>query len=101
MSYALKPKISKLLQTNALESSQRVRKGFLGVKTPLFEDMLVARVIEEEGDAEEQVQDVADDAAAQGAEIAIQGDDVYEPSIPSPTPPNPPPQHSQDLPSTS
>nr|GEY11193.1 hypothetical protein [Tanacetum cinerariifolium] len=76
-------------------------KGFSGVKTPLFEGMLVAGVIEEEGDAEEQVQDVVDDAAAQGADNAIQEDDAQEPSIPSHTPPTPPPQPSQDLPSTS
>nr|GEX80761.1 hypothetical protein [Tanacetum cinerariifolium] len=41
------------------------------------------------------------DAAAQGADTAVQGDDVHEPSIPSPTLPTPPPQQSQDLPSTS
>nr|GFC56857.1 hypothetical protein [Tanacetum cinerariifolium] len=34
-------------------------------------------------------------------EIQEQGDDVHEPSIPSPTPPTLPPQQSQDLPSTS
>nr|GEX65256.1 uncharacterized mitochondrial protein AtMg00810-like [Tanacetum cinerariifolium] len=70
---------------------RRVGKGISGVKTPLFEGLLVAGVIEEEGTAKEQVQDDADDAV-------VQGDDVHEPSIPSPTPP---PQHSQDLPSTS
>nr|GEV66412.1 putative ribonuclease H-like domain-containing protein [Tanacetum cinerariifolium] len=47
------------------------------------------------------VQDVVDDAAAQGAHTAVQGDDAQELSIPSPTPPTPPPQPSQDLPSTS
>nr|GFA44687.1 xylulose kinase-1 [Tanacetum cinerariifolium] len=49
--------------------------------------------------AQEQVQDDIDDAAAQGADTAVEGDVVHEPSIPSPTPPNPPPQQSQDLPS--
>nr|GFA69850.1 hypothetical protein [Tanacetum cinerariifolium] len=38
------------------------------------------------------------DAAAQGADTVVQGDDVHETSILSPTPP---PQQSQDLPSTS
>nr|GFB18971.1 hypothetical protein [Tanacetum cinerariifolium] len=57
------------------------------------------RVIEEQGDTEEQVQDDVDDAAAQGADTAVQGDDVHELSIPSPTLPTPPPQPSQDLPS--
>nr|GEY17430.1 putative ribonuclease H-like domain-containing protein [Tanacetum cinerariifolium] len=80
---------------------KRVGKGFSGVETPLFEGMIVAGVIEEEGDAEEQVQDVADDAAAQGADTAIQGDNAHEPSIPYPTLPTPSPQPSQDLPSTS
>nr|GEY77790.1 hypothetical protein [Tanacetum cinerariifolium] len=60
--------------------------------------MLVG-VIEEQGDTEEQVQDDVDDAAAQGADTAVQGDDVHELSIPSPTLPTPPPQPSQDLPS--
>nr|GEX05869.1 hypothetical protein [Tanacetum cinerariifolium] len=75
-----------------------VGKGFSGVKTPLFEGMLVAGVIEEEGDAEEQVQDVADHAAAQRVDTAVRGDVVQDQSIPSPTPP---PQQPQDLPSTS
>nr|GFA67214.1 hypothetical protein [Tanacetum cinerariifolium] len=75
-------------------------KGFSRVETPLFEGMLVG-VIEEQGDAEEQVQDDVDDTAAQGANTIVQGDDVHEPSIPSPTPPIPSPQQSQDLPSTS
>nr|GEW50094.1 xylulose kinase-1 [Tanacetum cinerariifolium] len=66
------------------------------VKTPLFEGMLV-RVIEEEGDAKEQVQD----DAAQRADTSISGDDVQDQSIPSPTPHTLPPQQTQDLPSTS
>nr|GEX78500.1 putative ribonuclease H-like domain-containing protein [Tanacetum cinerariifolium] len=56
--------------------------------------------IEEQGDAEEQVQDNVDDAA-QGADTTILGDDVQDQSIPSPTPPSPPPQQPQDLSSTS
>nr|GEU99688.1 hypothetical protein [Tanacetum cinerariifolium] len=76
-------------------------KGFLRIETPLFEGMLVAGVIEEEGDADEQVQDDVDDVAAQGADTVVQRDDVHAPSIPSPTPPTPPPQQSQDLSSTS
>nr|GEY21944.1 hypothetical protein [Tanacetum cinerariifolium] len=40
----------------------------------------LARVIEEEGDAEEQVQDVAADTAAQGAATAVQGDDRIDSS---------------------
>nr|GEZ34734.1 hypothetical protein [Tanacetum cinerariifolium] len=72
-----------------------------GVETPLFEGMLVVGEIEEQGDAEEQVQDDVDDAATQGADTAVEGDVVHKTSIPSPTPPNLPPQQSQDLPSTS
>nr|GEY05196.1 hypothetical protein [Tanacetum cinerariifolium] len=52
---------------------RRVGKGFSRVKTPLFEGVLVAREIEEQGDAEEQ--DNVDDAA-QGADTAISGDDL-------------------------
>nr|GEY69488.1 hypothetical protein [Tanacetum cinerariifolium] len=55
---------------------RRVGKRFLEVATLLVEGMLVAGVIEEEGDAEEQVPDVAvDDAAAHGAVTTVQGDD--------------------------
>nr|GEY41540.1 hypothetical protein [Tanacetum cinerariifolium] len=92
---------SPALTQKVFANMRRVRKGFLGVETPLFEGMLVAGEIEEQGDAEEQVQDDIDDAVAQGADTAVKGDVVHEPSIPSPTPPTPPPQQSQDLPSTS
>nr|GEW06180.1 putative ribonuclease H-like domain-containing protein [Tanacetum cinerariifolium] len=51
---------------------RRVGKGLSGVETPLFEGMLVAGVIEEEGDAEEQVQDDVNDAATQGADNSPQ-----------------------------
>nr|GFD50587.1 hypothetical protein [Tanacetum cinerariifolium] len=40
---------------------------------------------------DEQVQDNVNDAA-QGADTAVIGDDVQDQSIPSPTPPTPPPQ---------
>nr|GEY50698.1 hypothetical protein [Tanacetum cinerariifolium] len=85
------------LTQKVFANMRRVEKGFSGVETPLFEGMLVG-VIEEHGAAEKQVQDDVDDVAAQGADTAVQGDDVHEPSIPSPTPP---PQQYQDLPSTS
>nr|GEW91950.1 hypothetical protein [Tanacetum cinerariifolium] len=62
--------------------------------------MLVG-VIEEGGDAEEQVQDVVVDTAAQGVDTAAIGDVVQDQSIPSHTPPTPPPQQPQDLPLTS
>nr|GEV73357.1 hypothetical protein [Tanacetum cinerariifolium] len=74
----------------------RVGKGFSGVETPLFEGMLVAGEIKEQGDAEEQEQDNVDDAA-QGADTSISRDDVQDQYIPLPTPP----QQPQDIPSTS
>nr|GEZ27229.1 hypothetical protein [Tanacetum cinerariifolium] len=43
-------------------NTRRIRKGFSGVETPLFEGMLLGQVIEEGGDAEEHVQDVTDEA---------------------------------------
>nr|GFA57163.1 hypothetical protein [Tanacetum cinerariifolium] len=78
-------------------NTRRVGKGFSGVEKPLFEGMLVAGKLEEQGDTEEQVQDNVDDAA-QGADTGVSGDVVQDQSIPSPTPP---PQQPQDLPSTS
>nr|GEU76341.1 probable LRR receptor-like serine/threonine-protein kinase At1g06840 isoform X1 [Tanacetum cinerariifolium] len=41
------------------------------------------------------------DVAAQGPDTAVLGDDAQDQSIPSPTPPTPPPQQHQDIPSTS
>nr|GEY13703.1 hypothetical protein [Tanacetum cinerariifolium] len=46
---------------------RRVGKGFSRVETPLFEGMLVAGVIEEEGDAEEQRIDTSDDTMMEDA----------------------------------
>nr|GFB31076.1 hypothetical protein [Tanacetum cinerariifolium] len=66
--------ISPALTQKVFANMRGVRKGFSGVETPLFEGMLVAGEIEEQGDAEEQVQDNVDDAA-QGADTAILGDD--------------------------
>nr|GFA13291.1 hypothetical protein [Tanacetum cinerariifolium] len=89
------------LTQKVFANTRRVEKGFSRVETPLFEGMLVAGVIEEEGDAEEKIQDVAADTAAQGADTTVIGDVVQDQTIPSPTPPTPPPQQPQDLPSTS
>nr|GFD00460.1 hypothetical protein [Tanacetum cinerariifolium] len=89
------------LTQNVFANMRMVGKGLSGVETPLFEGIIVAGVIKKEGDAEEQVQDVANDAAAQGADTDVQGDDAQEPSIPSLTLPTQPPQQYQDLPSTS
>nr|GEZ92203.1 transposase, MuDR, MULE transposase domain protein [Tanacetum cinerariifolium] len=60
--------ISSALTQKVFANMRRVMKGFSGVKTPLFEGMLAARQLAEEGIAEEQVQ--ADDAvAAAGVEF--------------------------------
>nr|GEX72739.1 hypothetical protein [Tanacetum cinerariifolium] len=80
---------------------QVIIQNQLGVETPLFEGMLVAGELKEQGDAEEQVQDDVDDNVAQGDDIAVSGDDIQDQSIPSHIPPTLPPQQSQDLPSTS
>nr|GEV49756.1 hypothetical protein [Tanacetum cinerariifolium] len=45
--------ISPTLTQKVFANIRRVRKGFSGVETPLFEGMIVAGVIEEEGAAEE------------------------------------------------
>nr|GFC46737.1 hypothetical protein [Tanacetum cinerariifolium]GFC46831.1 hypothetical protein [Tanacetum cinerariifolium] len=64
--------ISPALTQKVFANMRRVGKGFSGVETPLFEGMIVARVIEEEGAAEEQVPDIAvDDAAAHGVDTTV------------------------------
>nr|GEU81406.1 putative reverse transcriptase domain-containing protein [Tanacetum cinerariifolium] len=92
--------ISPALTQKVFANMRRVGKGCSGVETPLFEGMLVEGEPEVQGDAKEQVQDNVDDAA-QGADTAVLGDDVQDQSIPSPTPPTPPQQQLQDIPSTS
>nr|GFB07853.1 hypothetical protein [Tanacetum cinerariifolium] len=78
---------------------RRVRKGFSGVETPLFEGMPAARQLAEECIVEEQVQ--ADDAVTAAVQETV-AEDVTNEAIPStPTPlilPSPP---SHDIPSTS
>nr|GFA31924.1 hypothetical protein [Tanacetum cinerariifolium] len=84
---------------------RRVGKGFFGVKTTLFEGMIVEQQVAK-GDANEVH---GEDVNAVG--VVIEGvvsvaDDVVptadeEPSIPSPTPPTSPLQASHDIPSTS
>nr|GEW83507.1 hypothetical protein [Tanacetum cinerariifolium] len=62
---------SPALTQKVFANIKRVGKGFSGVKTPLFEGMLVGQEIEEGGDEEKHVKDVT----------AAQGDDAQEPSI--------------------
>nr|GEW12333.1 xylulose kinase-1 [Tanacetum cinerariifolium] len=81
-----------------------VGKGFSGVKTPLFEGMLVEQQVIKEGDAEVNDETVNAGDAAEGDDSAAHGEVptvADEPSIPSPTPLTPPPQPSHDIPSTS
>nr|GEY85211.1 hypothetical protein [Tanacetum cinerariifolium] len=76
---------------------QRVGKGFSRVETPLFEGMLVAQQVVEEGYADDNDENVNAGDAAEGyvstatAEVPTI---VEEPSTPSPTPPTPSPQPS-------
>nr|GFB04328.1 hypothetical protein [Tanacetum cinerariifolium] len=96
--------ISPALTQKVFANMRRVRKGCSVVETPLFEGMLVAKELEEQGDAEEQCdaeeQGNADNAVEELVTAASE-DDVEDQSIPSPTPPTPSPQQPQDIPSTS
>nr|GEY84048.1 copia protein [Tanacetum cinerariifolium] len=49
---------SPALTHKVFANTKRVEKGFFGVETPLFEGMLVEQEIEEEGDADEHVEEV-------------------------------------------
>nr|GEW14716.1 hypothetical protein [Tanacetum cinerariifolium] len=83
---------------------RRVGKGFSRVETPSFKGMLVAHEIDEEGDADEHVEEVNIGDATKGddSDAHREGPTVNkEQSIPSLTPPTPPPQAPQDIPSTS
>nr|GEY08208.1 hypothetical protein [Tanacetum cinerariifolium] len=80
------------------------RKRVFEVEKPLFEGMLVEQQVDEEGDADENVEEVNAGDAAEGDVSAAHGEVptvAAEPSIPSPTPPTPPPQPPQDIPLTS
>nr|GFA18956.1 hypothetical protein [Tanacetum cinerariifolium] len=95
---------SPALTQKVFANIKRVGKGFSGVNTPLFEGMLVAQEVAEEGDAEVHGKEVNAGDAAEG-DVSTANDEVLtvaeEPSIPSPTSPTPPPQPSHDIPSTS
>nr|GEU95575.1 hypothetical protein [Tanacetum cinerariifolium] len=79
------------LTQKVFANMRRVRKGFFGVDTPLFEGMIVAQ----------QDDDVADEGAASVAVDDVPATAVDKPSIPSPTPTTQPTPPSQDLTSTS
>nr|GFD41265.1 hypothetical protein [Tanacetum cinerariifolium] len=59
---------SPTLSQKVFANMRRVGKWFFGVDTPLFEGMLAAQEIEEEGDANEYVEEVT-------ARDAVHGDD--------------------------
>nr|GEW61881.1 hypothetical protein [Tanacetum cinerariifolium] len=95
---------SPALTQKVFANIQRVGKGFSGVDTPLFEGMLVEQQVVEEGDADENDENVNAGDTTEG-DVSAAHDEVptvaKEPSIPSLTPPTPPPQPSHDIPSTS
>nr|GEW09758.1 hypothetical protein [Tanacetum cinerariifolium] len=96
---------SPALTQKVFANIRQVGKGFSGVKTLLFEGMVVAHKVGK-GVADEMHDEgvpaagiVAEgDASAANDEVPIADE---EPSIPSPTPPTPPSQPSHDIPSTS
>nr|GEV33832.1 hypothetical protein [Tanacetum cinerariifolium] len=73
---------------------RRVGKGFSEVETPLFEGMLVEQQVAEERDVEVHGEEVSAGDSAEGDISAAHGEVsnvAEEPSIPSLTPPTPPP----------
>nr|GEW82041.1 hypothetical protein [Tanacetum cinerariifolium] len=87
---------SPALTQKVFANMRRVGKGFYGVDTPLFEEMIV-----KQQDGEDVVDDVTAGVTAESVVSAAVDEvptAVEEPSIPSLTPP---PQPSQDIPSTS
>nr|GFA54565.1 hypothetical protein [Tanacetum cinerariifolium] len=87
--------ISPALTQKVFVNMRRLRKGFSGVETPLFEGMLTARQPTEEGVAEAQVQ--ADDAVSAAVEENV-AEDIPHDAIPSP-PSHDIPSPSQEQPS--
>nr|GEY95735.1 retrovirus-related Pol polyprotein from transposon TNT 1-94 [Tanacetum cinerariifolium] len=65
---------SPTLTQKVFANMRRVGKGFSGVETPLCEGMLVGQEIEEEGDADEHVEDVTAGDDAQGDDNAAHGE---------------------------
>nr|GEZ83575.1 xylulose kinase-1 [Tanacetum cinerariifolium] len=85
---------STALTQKVFANMRRVGKGFSGLETPLFEGMLVEQHGHEEGDAAEHVEEVDTGDAAEGEDSVAHGEVsivAEEQSIPSPTPPTPPP----------
>nr|GEX59347.1 hypothetical protein [Tanacetum cinerariifolium] len=81
--------ISPVLTQKVFANMRRVRKGFSGVETPLFETMLAVRDITEE--AEAQVPTQGDDFQEPAAEEVATN--VVPPTLTSPSPSSPSPPH--------
>nr|GEZ61038.1 hypothetical protein [Tanacetum cinerariifolium] len=95
---------SPALTQKVFANMRRVGKGFSMVETPLFAGMLVEQQVAEEGDVEVHGEEVNVGDTAEGDVTATHGEVPTadeEPSIPSLTPPTPPPQPSHDIPFTS
>nr|GEV01619.1 hypothetical protein [Tanacetum cinerariifolium] len=94
---------SPTLTQKVFANMRRVRKGFSKVETPLFERMLVEQWVVEEGDVDDNDENVNAGDDAEG-DVSATHEEVHiadeEPSIPSLTPPTPPPQPSHDIPLT-
>nr|GEV18748.1 hypothetical protein [Tanacetum cinerariifolium] len=94
---------SPALTQKVFANISRVGKGCSGVETPLFDGMIVEQPV---GEGADEVQDEGVRVVGVAAEGDVSAADdvvptvVEEPSIPSPKPPNRPPQPSQDIPST-
>nr|GEY33555.1 hypothetical protein [Tanacetum cinerariifolium] len=83
----------------------KVGKGFFGVKTSLFEAMLVAHKVSKGVADEEHDEGVPAGGVVTEGDVSAAHDEVHtadeEPSIPSLIPPTLPPKPSHDIPSTS
>nr|GEZ24518.1 hypothetical protein [Tanacetum cinerariifolium] len=88
------------------KSAIREEKGFLRLKTPLFEGMLVDQEVDEERDADEHVEEVTagdddhgDDSAAHEEVPTVQQTPPQLPQVQPPSPqPQPQPQQAADFP---
>nr|GEX40100.1 xylulose kinase-1 [Tanacetum cinerariifolium] len=86
--------ISLALTQKVFANMRRVGKGFFRVDTPLFEGMIVEQQVAEGNDEVHDEGVLAAGIVAEG-DVSAANDEVptanEEPSIPSPTPPTPPP----------
>nr|GEW40554.1 hypothetical protein [Tanacetum cinerariifolium] len=79
---------SPALTQKVFTNMKRVRKGFSGVETFLFEGMLVEQEIDEEGDVAEHVKEVNTGDAAEGDDSATHGEFLaVQPTSPQSQPP--------------